>query len=79
MAFDPEGLGVLAYCNGFTFWHYRTSEDGVATIKSSGYFNPAADVLRLGDFIVFQSNGDTSGIRRVSSIDNDQVATAPMG
>jgi hypothetical protein len=79
MAFDPEGLGVLAYCNGFTFWHYRSEEDGVAAIKSGGYFNPAADVLRLGDLIVFQSNGDTSGIRRVSLIADDQVSTAPMG
>ncbi len=58
MAYLSKNLSVLAYANGFTLWHYTTA-DTAATVDSSGYFNAAADMLRVGDIIV--ANVDTGG------------------
>jgi hypothetical protein len=58
MAYSPEDLSVLAYANGFTLWHYTTT-DSAATTDTSGYFNRASDMLRVGDMIL--ANVDTSG------------------
>jgi hypothetical protein len=51
MACDPKNLSALAYANGFTLWHYRTG-DTMADVSASGYFNPAASMLRVGDFVI---------------------------
>ncbi len=51
MSFKTKDLSVLAYANGFTLWHY-TSTDAAATVDTSGYFNAAADMLRVGDMIM---------------------------
>jgi hypothetical protein len=50
MAFKPSDLSALAYANGFTLWHYRTT-DSSTTVDTTGYFNQAAGILRVGDFI----------------------------
>lgn len=50
MAFAAKGLSVLAYANGFTLWHYATA-DAAAVVDTAGYFNPAADMLRVGDMM----------------------------
>ena len=78
MAFDSENLGVLAYCNGLTMWHYRSETDGASTIKSNGFFNEAAPVFKLGDLIVFQSSGNNTGLRQVSVLTDTQVTTAAL-
>lgn len=51
MAFASKDLSVLAYANGFTLWHYA-SPDADAAVAASGYFNGAADMLRVGDLIL---------------------------
>lgn len=58
MAYDPNNLSALAYANGFTLWHYRTA-DIAGDVDTSGYFNAAANMLRVGDFII--ANADTGG------------------
>jgi hypothetical protein len=58
MAYNPHDLSVLAYANGFTLWHYTTTDDA-ATSDTVGYFNKAADMLRVGDIII--ANVDTDG------------------
>lgn len=58
MAFDASNLSVLAYANNFTLWHY-TSIDNAVTITGAGYFNKAADMLRVNDLMVI--NIDTDG------------------
>ena len=58
MAFSPRNLSVLAYANGFTLWHY-TTKDLAADADTSGYFNAATDMLRVGDMIL--ANTDTDG------------------
>ncbi|MBL4721075.1 MAG: hypothetical protein JKY20_08095 [Alphaproteobacteria bacterium] len=58
MAYDSKNLSVLAYANGFTLWHYGT-DDTAATVDTSGYFNAATDMLRVGDMIM--ANADIDG------------------
>ena len=55
MAYNPNDLSVLAYANGFTLWHYRTP-DIAADVDATGYFNEAASMLRVGDFILANAN-----------------------
>ena len=50
MAYQAKNLSVIGYANGFTLWHY-TTPDAAATVDTAGYFNAAADMLRVGDFI----------------------------
>ena len=56
MAFTPSDLSVLAYANNFTLWHFVTADDDVTT---GGYFDKAADMLRVNDLII--ANVDTDG------------------
>lgn len=58
MAYASKDLSVLAYANGFTLWHYTTT-DVAADVDTSGYFNEASDMLRVGDILV--ANTDTDG------------------
>lgn len=58
MAFKASDLSVLAYANNFTLWHY-TTVDNTATIEGAGYFNNAADMLRVNDLMII--NIDTDG------------------
>jgi outer membrane protein assembly factor BamB len=50
MAYDPNNLSALTYATGFTLWHYKTA-DGAPDVDRAGYFNPAAGMLRVGDYI----------------------------
>ena len=56
MSFKTSDLSVLAYANNFTLWHYVTEDDDVTT---SGYFDKAAEMLRVNDLII--ANVDTDG------------------
>ncbi len=58
MAFQSNDLSVLAYANGFTLWHYTTT-DTAGEVDTAGYFNNAADMIRVGDMIM--ANADTDG------------------
>ena len=58
MSYQSRNLSVLAYANGFTLWHY-TSTDTATVIEAANYFNDAADILRANDLIVV--NVDTDG------------------
>jgi len=51
MAFKTKDLSVLAYANGFTLWHY-TTPDIATTVDTTGYFNGASDMLRVGDLVL---------------------------
>ena len=65
MAFEPRDLSVLAYANGFTLWHYRTSDQravltddaGCRPGPANGYFAAANELLRRGDQIVVSLDG----------------------
>lgn len=56
MGFDVRTLHCIGYANGFTLWHYHSS-DTVAEILSNGYFNPSKYLrLRTGDFIMLHAS-----------------------
>ena len=58
MAYVSKDLSVLAYANGFTLWHYTTS-DAANTVDTAGYFNGATDMVRIGDIVL--ANTETGG------------------
>lgn len=58
MAYLSKDLSVIAYANGFTLWHYTTT-DLASDVDTAGYFNSASDMLRVGDMIM--ANVDTDG------------------
>lgn len=43
-------LGVLAYNNGFTLWHYKAPSLAIDTLTPD-YFADAADMLSPGDIM----------------------------
>lgn len=49
MSLNSSNLSVLAYANNFTLWHYNTADTAVT---GGGYFNGAADMLRVNDLII---------------------------
>jgi hypothetical protein len=78
MAYAPKNLSALAYANGFTLWHYKTT-DPALQVDTTGYFNGAATMLRAGDFIMANTNtGGTvqSGMFIVRSNTGTVVDTA---
>lgn len=81
MAYSSKTLSVLGYANGFTLWHYATP-DAAATVDGSGYFNAAAEMLRVGDFILAntgQGGGSPQhGIFVVASSQNGNVDLADL-
>jgi hypothetical protein len=69
MAYDASNLSALTYANGFTLWHYKTP-DTAADVDTNGYFNEAASMLRIGDFILANADVDAtmqSGVFIVAS------------
>ena len=56
MSYNSNNLSVLAYANNFTLWHYTTVD---ASVTGAGYFNSAADMLRVNDLII--TNISTGG------------------
>lgn len=55
-SYSASNLSVLAYANNFTLWHYTTTDRAVT---GAGYFNAAADMLRVNDLLIV--NSDTDG------------------
>lgn len=80
MAFANNNFSVLAYANGFTLWHYR-STDTATTVDTSGYFNAAANMVRVGDMILANvgPNGSVShGVFVVTADDGTTVDVANL-
>ena len=80
MAFQSRDLSVLAYANGFTLWHY-TSTDPNTEIDAVGYFNDGADMLRTGDMIMANLNtggASKSGVLLVNSVSGGVVGVAGL-
>jgi hypothetical protein len=50
MGFEIRDLSVLAYANGFTMWHYKTSST-LETVMVPGYFAETDDMMHPGDLI----------------------------
>lgn len=65
MAFQNKNLSVIAYANGFTLWHYA-SEDKIAAISASGYFDSVKTLMNIGDVIIINASDNTS-LKKVSA------------
>jgi hypothetical protein len=78
MAYDPNNLSALAYANGFTLWHYKTA-DAAVVVDTTGYFNNAMAMLRVGDFIMANTGGTTqNGMLIVTTNNGTNVDTANL-
>lgn len=80
MAYASKDLSVLAYANGFTLWHYTTT-DPHTDVDTTGYFAPAADMLRMGDMILANTDTDGSpagGIFIVTAVGGGSVDVANL-
>jgi hypothetical protein len=75
MAFAIRNLSVLAHANGFTLWHYKTSDDRTS-VQAPGYFADAADMLASGDMMML-ADGTGPRVVCVASAGN-QIVTAPL-
>lgn len=78
MAFKNNDLSVLSYANGFTLWHYRSGGDALAAITAAGYFNEAADLLRVADMVVVEDSTNTVSLRRISASGGGSVSVAAL-
>ena len=78
MAFRPENMGVLSYCNGFTLWHYRSAVDDFSKIVADGYFTPFHKNLRKEDVVFFTENQNRTGRRRFNQVTPSMVTVAHL-
>lgn len=61
-----------------TFWTYATA-DALTTVDGSGYFNSAANRLKVGDFLyAYTSTGPAFGIAVVRSNTRNLLASPPV-
>lgn len=75
MAYRPENLSALSYANGFTLWHYRTS-DAAADLTAPGYFDgTAVRMFRPGDWVMVNI-GASNALLTVQSNDGRLVEVA---
>lgn len=72
MTYNPKQLSVLAYANGFTLWHYAIT-DAATVVHKAGFFNAAADMLRVGDMILATGAAMEAGIFVVRFVQNGAV------
>ena len=58
MSFNLVNLSALSYSNGFTLWHYKTTD--ILNEDDNYWSNPSTiRMFKLGDFIICNSGVDT--------------------
>lgn len=57
--FHIRNLSVLAYANGFTLWHYKTSNT-LYEVNGPNYFGDASDMFAVGDMVLLSMGGEAS-------------------
>jgi len=78
MAFDPNKLELLAGGGAvLSLWGYASADDDAAEIDAAGYFDDAAGVLKVGDWILVNA-ADGRGIAAVASNAGGSVDTADI-
>ena len=78
MAFALSGLHRVGpqNANGPTLWTYATT-DALTSVDAASYFDGAAAVLQVGDWI-FVSSSSTWGIHIVNANSRDITASPPV-
>ncbi len=77
MAFVVGNLSVLAYAQGFTLWHYKAAEDGIAEVTAPDFFEEAADMLAGGDMLL--ASAEDGGRVMFARQDRGRLRTVPLG
>ncbi|MDR3533992.1 MAG: hypothetical protein P4L90_25930 [Rhodopila sp.] len=77
MAFTIRNLSVLAYANGFTLWHYKSSKDALQEISAPDYFADAGDMLTPGD-LMMTTGTDGGRVIIVAAAEERHVVTASL-
>ncbi|MGH6948835.1 MAG: hypothetical protein ACREDZ_16010 [Kiloniellales bacterium] len=76
MAYQSANLELLAGGGaGISIWGYRSSADSKAAIDSAGYFDAAAAMLRVGDWLIVNAS-DGHGISVVNANASGTVDTS---
>lgn len=75
--FVLRNLSVLAYANGFSLWHYKTSQDTCLEVKGPGYFADAGHELSNGDMILVSAKDGGTAVY-VEHMVPRVTATAPL-
>nr|BDD47281.1 hypothetical protein 5 [bacterium] len=78
MAYTASNLSVLAYANGFTLWHYKTT-DTAAETEAANYFDNAADLLRVGDLLLISTDTDGTAESRLTGIGDITAGVVSLG
>ena len=79
MAFSATNMTPLSTGNGFTLWHYSTT-DSIATCNSSGYFDSYAERMNVRDVIILcDTNTPTTNFCTVLSISGSNVVDISDG
>lgn len=69
MAFKNKNFSVVAFCNGWTWWHYVSHDDSLRDIiDNNEYFLPVRALMNTGDMIVINGK-DTTGVRYIEMAD----------
>lgn len=79
MTYNAADFSVMAYANYFTLWHYTTTD---ANVTDDGYFNKAADMMRVGDVIITNVDTDSAApinkIYAVTGNTGDVISIGPL-
>ena len=78
MALDLSKLKRVATISGGGYWRYESGADSTATCDTAGYFNNAADRLKVKDIIDVIPDSGASGRLVVNANSRDITATPPV-
>ncbi len=82
MSFNPRycstNVGALGVAGPKI--HTYSSDESLATVAGSGYFNAIKDVITTGDFMLVYSSAVSGGGRKIYGLTNTAgVITCPVG
>ena len=78
---DSRLVALLEPPGGFTIWSYITPDRLQGVVTRSGYFGPASDRLRVGDFIFVNAQVDSAlvhDLRTVTHVQPNYVETSRL-
>lgn len=76
--FAVRNLSVLAYAQGFTLWHYKAPALFLDQVKAKGFFDPAADMLAVGDMVLVSVQDGGAVLFINSASEKTGVVVAPL-
>lgn len=57
--FLNKNMSVVAYANGFTLWHYKSTQDSLEQIEWAGYFDKIVTLMAIGDIVIINGKDST--------------------